>query len=85
MDRDEYERRAAEQYAVKCAEVTRLTAEVQRLRGVYDELIYAVGNKYDGETRHQTALRYIRQAESHDGSPGQAALSTPPAPTTEAK
>lgn len=29
----------------------------------YDELIYAVGKKYPGETRHQTALRYIRERE----------------------
>lgn len=29
----------------------------------YNELIFAVGNKYEGETRHQTALRYIKQAE----------------------
>jgi hypothetical protein len=33
----------------------------------YDELIYAVGNKYEGETRHQTALRYIKQAEECKG------------------
>ena len=32
---------------------------------LYNELLFAVGNKYPGETRHQTALRYIRQAESH--------------------
>ena len=30
----------------------------------YFELIMAVGKKYSGETRHQTALRYIREAES---------------------
>lgn len=30
----------------------------------YAELIFAVGRKYDGETRQQTALRYIRQAEA---------------------
>jgi hypothetical protein len=30
----------------------------------YHELLYAVGNKYEGETRHETALRYIRQAEA---------------------
>lgn len=30
----------------------------------YYELIYAVGNKYPNETRHQTALRYIRNAEA---------------------
>lgn len=34
------------------------------MRGLYDELLYAVGNKYPGETRHQTALRYIQQAEA---------------------
>jgi hypothetical protein len=34
----------------------------------YDELIYAVGNKYDDETRHQTALRYIQQAEADDSN-----------------
>ncbi len=32
----------------------------------YHELLLAVGNKYKGETRHQTALRYIRQAETSD-------------------
>jgi hypothetical protein len=34
-------------------------------RGIekYNELIYAVGNKYPNETRHETALRYIKQAE----------------------
>lgn len=31
---------------------------------LYNELIYAVGKKYPGETRHQTALRYIREAEN---------------------
>ena len=29
----------------------------------YAELLMSVGNKYEGETRHQTALRYIREAE----------------------
>ena len=32
-------------------------------RKPYDELIYAVSNKYPNETRHQTALRYIRSTE----------------------
>ncbi len=31
---------------------------------LYEELLFSVGNKHPGETRHQTALRYIRQAES---------------------
>lgn len=30
----------------------------------YDELIMAVGNKYAGETRHETALRYIKSCEN---------------------
>uniref|UniRef100_A0A6H1ZG30 Uncharacterized protein n=1 Tax=viral metagenome TaxID=1070528 RepID=A0A6H1ZG30_9ZZZZ len=30
----------------------------------YMELIMAVENKYPGESRHQTALRYIKEAES---------------------
>ena len=38
-------------------------AELTRLRGLYEELLFAVGNKYPGETRHQTALRYIQRAE----------------------
>jgi hypothetical protein len=32
----------------------------------YYELLGAVGNKYPDETRHETALRYIRQAENKD-------------------
>ncbi len=33
----------------------------------YSELLMAVGKKYIGETRHQTALRYIQQAEAAHG------------------
>jgi hypothetical protein len=33
---------------------------------LYNELMFAVGNKYPNETRHQTALRYILQAEKGD-------------------
>ena len=36
---------------------------LNELRAQYNELIMAVGNKWPGETRHQTALRYIHQAE----------------------
>ena len=38
--------------------------EMKKIKDKYYELIMAVGNKYDGETRHQTALRYIKTAES---------------------
>lgn len=42
--------------------------EVERLRSLYNELLYAVERKHDGETRHETALRYIREAESRANS-----------------
>ena len=38
-------------------------ANGEKARQQYQELIYAVGNKYQNETRHETALRYIRKAE----------------------
>ncbi len=34
----------------------------------YYELIYAVGKKYPSESRHETALRYIRNAETPSGA-----------------
>ena len=33
----------------------------------YYELLYAVVRKHPAETRHETALRYIRQAEQSSG------------------
>ena len=38
-------------------------AELESLRKDYNELLFAVGHKYQSESRHQTALRYIRRAE----------------------
>lgn len=40
----------------------------QKEMAQYNELIMAVERKFPGETRHQTALRYIRQAEAEVGS-----------------
>jgi hypothetical protein len=43
-------------------------AELRRLSAVeskYNELLFAVGSKRLGETRHDTALRYIKQAEDN--------------------
>lgn len=37
--------------------------DLTRWQAQYHALIMAVGKKYPGETRHQTALRYIKQAE----------------------
>ena len=36
---------------------------LEQLERNYNELIMAVGNTYRDETRHETALRYIRNAE----------------------
>lgn len=48
------------------------------IAALYDELLFAVGNKYPGETRHQTALRYIRRAEEPSNDTAQAAMPPPP-------
>lgn len=41
--------------------------EAEQLREKYHELIYAVVRKFPDETRHETALRYIKEAEArHD-------------------
>ena len=49
-----------------------LLDELEALREQYHELLFAVGNKYEGETRHQTALKYIHRAEA--GDPYESAL-----------
>ena len=36
----------------------------RKIDKAYSELLMAVENKYPGETRHETALRYIKDAES---------------------
>jgi hypothetical protein len=33
------------------------------IKDKYYELLYSVGSKFEGETRHETALRYIKRAE----------------------
>jgi hypothetical protein len=38
--------------------------EVESIRDKYNELIMAVESKHEGETRHETALRYIREREN---------------------
>jgi hypothetical protein len=40
---------------------------IRELEEKYNELIFEVGNKYRGETRHQTALKYIKRAEEVNG------------------
>jgi len=45
-------------------------------RKQYMELIMAVARKFDGETRHQTALRYIKHAEDRAREAGKADAET---------
>lgn len=52
-------------------------AEIQRL---YGEILHAVAHVHPGETKHQTALRYIREAEDKaamDALPAKDALPVP--------
>lgn len=41
--------------------------DLERLRGLYNELLMAVASKYPGEDRHDTALRYIQEREASEG------------------
>ncbi len=52
----------------KKAENKTLKAENERYRKAYDELIYHVETKHPNQTRHETALMYIKNAENRDSS-----------------
>ncbi len=45
-----------------------LTSVRSEERQKYNELIMAVSMKHQGETRHETALRYIRHMENQNGN-----------------
>lgn len=45
-------------------EQTQILLGGESISARYHELLMQVGHKYPGETRHQTALRYLRQAET---------------------
>jgi hypothetical protein len=53
--------------------------EVESILSRYDELIFAVATKNEGETRHQTALRYIREEEIRaiSGEAGEGGIDSP--------
>lgn len=46
-----------------------VSAQIKELQARYYELLYGVASKFPNETRHETALRYIRNAEIHDNDP----------------
>jgi hypothetical protein len=41
--------------------------EARKFEGLYADLLMQIGNKHPDETRHQTALRYLRNAEKPSG------------------
>jgi hypothetical protein len=59
------------------AESNKMEAEVERLRALYSDLIMCVGNKHPGESRHETAKRYLIHAETPVISTAVAALKEP--------
>jgi len=54
--------------------IAELERELAEARAAHNELLYAVARKFPNETRHQTALRYIRQAEMLAGAESGAAI-----------
>jgi hypothetical protein len=58
---------------VMCREDLPVSAEAGIVADLYNELLYAVESKYPGESRHDTALRYIRDRETRPSNgPSQA-------------
>lgn len=54
--------------------------EIDAMRPVvdkYNALLYAVATKFSGETRHETALRYITNAERSKDGPAQESRKQP--------
>jgi hypothetical protein len=47
---------------------------LSELEAKYQELLGAVESKHEGETRHQTALRYITERETRNAEAGQVSL-----------
>lgn len=43
--------------------------EADRWKALYHELLWSVESVHEGETRHETALRYIRERETHSSAP----------------
>jgi len=41
--------------------------DLESVRNKYNQLIMAVENKYEGETRHETALRLIQESQNGEG------------------
>lgn len=61
--------------------LTRIEQQLQardELQTKYHELLYGVASKFPNESRHETALRYILNAENHDYGMPQCEAAQPP-------
>ena len=67
----EEKRIALRQGYVSLVSLRQLVAENERLSKEYYELIFAVASKCPGETRHETALRYIQERERRVSGPSE--------------
>ena len=47
----------------ECEELRKENYDLETTKQQYYELLWAVESKFPNESRHQTALRYIQQAE----------------------
>ena len=57
---------------IKLKGIKQQQAEIDELKKKYGELLFAVSIKHPDKSRHETALRYIRQAEhQQDNAPEQ--------------
>jgi hypothetical protein len=65
--------------ALESERSARAEAERERdgARALHHELLYQVGNIYPGESRHETALRYLKNAEAPNGGCAEATASPP--------
>lgn len=60
-----------EENGIECPACHQMKGVISSYEQKYYQLIFQVGNAYPDESRHQTALRYLRNAEKHDGGPSQ--------------
>ena len=81
--REQYAIQQANQARTELAKAQAALARLTTLKAQYDDLILSVGNKYPGESRHETAKRYIHRAERMIGNQASAAT-TPLPPVKEA-
>lgn len=54
---------------IECPSCRKIRGVVSSYEQLYYQLLMCVGNIYPGESRHQTALRYLRRCEKTNETP----------------